>query len=77
MSLFFFFFILLIFIQLVSKSIAVHVIFNNIIFQLSLRSLDPSFGLLFHDLFVELDIDSMEASLIMSILDAIVNFSGM
>lgn len=77
MSLFFFFFILLIFIQLVSKSIAVHVIFNNILFQLSLRSLDPSFGLLFHDLFVELDIDSMEASLIMSILDAIVNFSGM
>lgn len=74
---FFFFFILLIFIQLVSKSIAVHVIFNNILFQLSLRSLDPSFGLLFHDLFVELDIDSMEASLIMSILDAIVNFSGM
>lgn len=46
------------------------------LFQLSLRSLDPSFGLLFHDLFLELDIDSMKASLIMSILDAIVNFSG-
>ncbi|KAK1129011.1 hypothetical protein K0M31_020145 [Melipona bicolor] len=44
---------------------------------LSLRSLDPSFGLLFHDLFEELDIDSTGASLVMSILDAIVNFSGL
>ncbi|XP_017755349.1 PREDICTED: monocarboxylate transporter 12-like [Eufriesea mexicana] len=44
---------------------------------LSLRSLDPSFGLLFHDPFLELEIDSTGASLIMSILDAIVNFSGL
>ncbi|XP_060813307.1 monocarboxylate transporter 13-like isoform X3 [Bombus pascuorum] len=44
---------------------------------LSLRSLDPSFGLLFHDLFIELEIDSTGASFIMSILDAIVNFSGL
>lgn len=53
------------------------VCFGSSLISLSLRSLDPSFGLLFHDLFVELDIDSMEASLIMSILDAIVNFSGL
>ncbi|XP_031828547.1 monocarboxylate transporter 12-like isoform X2 [Nomia melanderi] len=44
---------------------------------LSLRSLDPSFGLLFHDPLEELNIDSTGASLIMSILDAIVNFSGL
>ncbi|XP_053975310.1 monocarboxylate transporter 2 isoform X1 [Hylaeus volcanicus] len=44
---------------------------------LSLRSLDPSFGLLFHDPLEELDIDSTGTSLIMSILDAIVNFSGL
>ncbi|KOC65429.1 Monocarboxylate transporter 12 [Habropoda laboriosa] len=44
---------------------------------LSLRSLDPSFGLLFHDPLEELEIDSTGTSLIMSILDAIVNFSGL
>ncbi|XP_043260775.1 monocarboxylate transporter 12-like [Colletes gigas] len=44
---------------------------------LSLRSLDPSFGLLFHDPLEELDVDSTGTSLIMSILDAIVNFSGL
>ncbi|XP_016919323.1 monocarboxylate transporter 2-like isoform X1 [Apis cerana] len=53
------------------------VCFGSSLISLSLRSLDPSFGLLFHDLFLELDIDSMKASLIMSILDAIVNFSGL
>ncbi|XP_076648267.1 monocarboxylate transporter 12 [Halictus rubicundus] len=44
---------------------------------LSLRSLDPSFGLLFHEPLKKLHIDSTGASLIMSILDAIVNFSGL
>ncbi|XP_076291674.1 monocarboxylate transporter 12-B-like [Lasioglossum baleicum] len=44
---------------------------------LSLRSLDPSFGLLFHEPLKKLNIDSTGASLIMSILDAIVNFSGL
>ncbi|XP_076636845.1 monocarboxylate transporter 2-like isoform X2 [Colletes latitarsis] len=44
---------------------------------LSLRSLDPSFGLLFHDPLEELDVDSTGTSLIMSILDSIVNFSGL
>ncbi|XP_076393499.1 monocarboxylate transporter 2 isoform X2 [Megachile rotundata] len=45
--------------------------------SLSLRSLDPSFGLLFHDPLEELEVDSTGTSLIMSILDAIVNFSGL
>lgn len=44
--------------------------------SLSLRSLDPSFGLLFKDLLEELDVDSTRTSVIMSVLDAIVNFSG-
>lgn len=44
--------------------------------QLSLRSLDPSFGLLFHDLLKDLNVDSTGTSIIMSVLDAIVNFSG-
>ncbi|CAL1675700.1 unnamed protein product [Lasius platythorax] len=43
---------------------------------LSLRSLDPSFGLLFQDLLEELDVNSTRTSVIMSVLDAIVNFSG-
>ncbi|XP_018400234.1 PREDICTED: monocarboxylate transporter 12-like [Cyphomyrmex costatus] len=43
---------------------------------LSLRSLDPSFGLLFKDLLKDLNVDSIGTSVIMSVLDAIVNFSG-
>ncbi|XP_024893812.1 uncharacterized protein LOC112468729 [Temnothorax curvispinosus] len=43
---------------------------------LSLRSLDPSFGLLFKDLLEDLNVDSTGTSVIMSVLDAIVNFSG-
>ncbi|XP_012532558.1 monocarboxylate transporter 12 [Monomorium pharaonis] len=43
---------------------------------LSLRSLDPSFGLLFNDLLKELKVGSTGTSVIMSVLDAIVNFSG-
>lgn len=43
---------------------------------LSLRSLDPSFGLLFKDLLENLNIDSTGTSIIMGTLDAIVNFSG-
>lgn len=44
---------------------------------LSLRSLDPSFGLLFGDLLRDLKIDSTRTSLIMSVLDANINFSGL
>ncbi|KAK2585107.1 hypothetical protein KPH14_008618 [Odynerus spinipes] len=44
---------------------------------LSLRSLDPSFGLLFQDLLENLSIESTGTSVIMSVLDAIVNFSGL
>ncbi|KYQ56363.1 Monocarboxylate transporter 1 [Trachymyrmex zeteki] len=43
---------------------------------LSLRSLDPSFGLLFKDLLEDLNVDSTWTSIIMGVLDAIVNFSG-
>ncbi|XP_011862379.1 PREDICTED: uncharacterized protein LOC105559003 [Vollenhovia emeryi] len=43
---------------------------------LSLRSLDPSFGLLFKDLLEDLNVDSTGTTVIMSVLDAIVNFSG-
>ncbi|XP_033218414.1 monocarboxylate transporter 12-like [Belonocnema kinseyi] len=44
---------------------------------LSLRSLDPSFGLLFGDLLQDLKVDSTRTSMIMSILDANINFSGL
>ncbi|XP_032664228.1 uncharacterized protein LOC116840954 [Odontomachus brunneus] len=44
--------------------------------SISLRSLDPSFGLLFHDLLVDLNVGSTGTSIIMSVLDAIINFSG-
>ncbi|XP_015114503.1 monocarboxylate transporter 12 [Diachasma alloeum] len=44
---------------------------------LSLRSLDPSFGLIFDDLLTDLKIDSTKASVILSVLDACCNFSGL
>lgn len=44
--------------------------------QLSLRSLNPSFGLLFQDVLMDLDVDSTGTSIIMSVLDAVVNFTG-
>ncbi|KAG7207314.1 hypothetical protein KM043_008981 [Ampulex compressa] len=43
---------------------------------LSLRSLEPSFGLLFRDILEDLQVDSTGISVISSILDVIVNFSG-
>ncbi|XP_011313909.1 monocarboxylate transporter 12 [Fopius arisanus] len=43
----------------------------------SLRSLDPSFGLIFDDLLTDLKIDSTKASVILSVLDACCNFSGL
>ncbi|XP_033229554.1 monocarboxylate transporter 12-like [Belonocnema kinseyi] len=45
--------------------------------SLSLRSLDPSFGLLFGDLLRDLKIDSVRTSVIISVLDANINFSGL
>lgn len=45
--------------------------------SLSLRSLDPSFGLLFQDLLEDLDADSTSTALIIGVLDAIVNLSGL
>ncbi|XP_029173669.1 uncharacterized protein LOC114942459 [Nylanderia fulva] len=52
------------------------VCFGSSLISLSLRSLDPSFGLLFKDLLEELNVDSTGTSVIMSVLDAIINFSG-
>ena len=45
-------------------------------FQLSLRALDPSFGLLFQDRLSELEVDSTGTSFVMSVFDANINFSG-
>ncbi|RZC33016.1 uncharacterized protein BDFB_004524, partial [Asbolus verrucosus] len=41
------------------------------------RSIEPSFGLLFGDLLTELDVETTGAALIMSTLDALINFSGL
>ncbi|XP_017773449.1 PREDICTED: uncharacterized protein LOC108560407 isoform X2 [Nicrophorus vespilloides] len=41
------------------------------------RSMEPSFGLLFGDLLKELDVETTGAALIMSTLDALINFSGL
>ncbi|KAH0557790.1 monocarboxylate transporter 12 [Cotesia glomerata] len=43
---------------------------------LSLRSLEPSFGLIFHDLLTDLKIDSTRMSTFPSVFDACSNFSG-
>jgi hypothetical protein len=50
---------------------------NNYIFQLSTRSIEPSFGLLFGDKLRDMGVATTGASVIMSALDATINFSGM
>jgi hypothetical protein len=47
------------------------------IFQLSTRSIEPSFGLLFGDKLRDMGVATTGASVIMSALDATINFSGM
>jgi hypothetical protein len=46
-------------------------------FQLSTRSIEPSFGLLFGDKLRDMGVATTGASVIMSTLDATINFSGM
>jgi hypothetical protein len=45
--------------------------------QLSTRSIEPSFGLLFGDKLRDMGVATTGASVIMSTLDATINFSGM
>lgn len=45
--------------------------------QLCTRSIEPSFGLLFGDLLKDLGVETTGAALIMSTLDALINFSGL
>ncbi|KAF5270117.1 hypothetical protein FQA39_LY08529 [Lamprigera yunnana] len=47
------------------------------IVNLCTRSIEPSFGLLFGDLLKELNVETTGAALIMSTLDALINFSGL
>lgn len=49
----------------------------NSYFQLATRSIEPSFGLLFGDLLSELKVGTTGASIIMSALDVMMNFSGL
>lgn len=46
-------------------------------FQLCTRSIEPSFGLLFGDLLKEMGVETTGAAIIMSTLDALINFSGL
>jgi hypothetical protein len=50
---------------------------NNYMLQLSTRSIEPSFGLLFGDKLRDMGVATTGASVIMSTLDATINFSGM
>ncbi|XP_046748581.1 monocarboxylate transporter 2-like [Diprion similis] len=50
---------------------------GNSLINISLRSLDPSFGLLFGDILNELNVTTVGGTLIMGILESVVNFSGM
>ncbi|XP_034952019.1 monocarboxylate transporter 1 [Chelonus insularis] len=52
------------------------VCFGSSLITLSLRSLDPSFGLIFNDLLTDLKVDSTKTSSVLSVLDACMNFSG-
>lgn len=45
--------------------------------QLCTRSIETSFGLLFGDLLGELGVETTGAAIIMSTLDALINFSGL
>jgi hypothetical protein len=49
---------------------------SRYVFQLSTRSIEPSFGLLFGDKLRDMGVATTGASVIMSTLDATVNFSG-
>lgn len=51
--------------------------FLLILIQLATRSIEPSFGLLFGDLLAELNVGTTGASIIMSALDVMMNFSGL
>lgn len=47
------------------------------VLQLCTRSIETSFGLLFGDMLKELGVETTGAALIMSTLDALINFSGL
>lgn len=53
------------------------IVLGSSIINLSTRSIEPSFGLLFGDLLKELGVATTGASVIMSTLDALINFSGL
>lgn len=45
--------------------------------KLATRAIEPSFGLLFGDLLKELHVETLGASIIMSVYDVMMNFSGL
>ncbi|XP_054265591.1 monocarboxylate transporter 12-B-like isoform X1 [Macrosteles quadrilineatus] len=52
------------------------VVLGSSLINLSTRSIEPSFGLLFGDLLKQLEVTTTGAAVIMSTLDAVINFSG-
>lgn len=40
------------------------------------RAIEPSFGLLFKDFLIELNVETTGAAVVMGTLDSIINFSG-
>uniref|UniRef100_A0A1B6C167 Major facilitator superfamily (MFS) profile domain-containing protein n=1 Tax=Clastoptera arizonana TaxID=38151 RepID=A0A1B6C167_9HEMI len=53
------------------------VVLGSSLVNLSTRSIEPSFGLLFGDLLKDLNVETTGAAIIMSTLDAMINFSGL
>lgn len=53
------------------------VVLGSSLINLSTRSIEPSFGLLFGDLLKDLGVATTGAAIIMSTLDAMINFSGL
>lgn len=48
-----------------------------LLLKLATRAIEPSFGLLFGDLLKELHVETLGASIIMSLYDVMMNFSGL
>lgn len=53
------------------------IVLGSSLINLSTRSIEPSFGLLFGDLLKDLGVATTGAAIIMSTLDAMINFSGL
>ncbi|BES99356.1 Major Facilitator Superfamily [Nesidiocoris tenuis] len=53
------------------------VVFGSSVVNMFTRAIEPSFGLLFKDFLIELNVETTGAAVVMGTLDSIINFSGL